>query len=90
MKREKGSITLFSLISLLLITAALFALLEGTRLQEMYRFADLQQTLILFPGLQGLQQLFRFEVTCILKLKILPMHRSFQMHSLQMQWIMYL
>lgn len=42
MKGEKGSITIFSLISLLLITATLFALLEGTRLQEMRRFADLQ------------------------------------------------
>ena len=42
MRREKGSITLFSLISLLLITAALFALLEGTRLQELRRFACLQ------------------------------------------------
>ena len=42
MKREKGSITIFSLLSLLLITAALFALLEGTRLQEMNRFAGLQ------------------------------------------------
>lgn len=42
MKREKGSITIFSLISLLLITAALFALLEGTRFQEIRRFAELQ------------------------------------------------
>lgn len=42
MRREKGSITIFSLISLLLITAAIFALLEGTRLQEMRRIADLQ------------------------------------------------
>lgn len=42
MKRDKGSITIFSLISLLLITAALFALLEGTRLQEIRRFARLQ------------------------------------------------
>lgn len=39
---KKGSITLFSLIALLLITAALFALLEGTRFQEMRRFASLQ------------------------------------------------
>lgn len=42
MRQEKGSITIFSLLSLLLITAALFALLEGTRLQEMRRFANLQ------------------------------------------------
>lgn len=42
MQQEKGSITVFSLLSLLLITAALFALLEGTRLQEMRRFAELQ------------------------------------------------
>ncbi|MBQ8518852.1 MAG: hypothetical protein IJ455_04485 [Agathobacter sp.] len=42
MKREKGSITIFSLISLLLITAALFAMLEGTRFQELQRFAKLQ------------------------------------------------
>lgn len=42
MKKEKGSITIFSLLSLLLVTATLFALLEGTRLQEMRRFAVLQ------------------------------------------------
>lgn len=42
MQQEKGSITVFSLLSLLLITAALFALLEGARLQEMRRFAKLQ------------------------------------------------
>lgn len=42
MKCEKGSITVFSALSILLITAALFALLEGTRLQEINRFADLQ------------------------------------------------
>lgn len=38
----KGSITIFSLLSLLLITAALFALLEGARVQELKRFAKLQ------------------------------------------------
>ena len=42
MKRRKGSITLFSSISLLLVTAAIFALLEGTRLQELQRFSKLQ------------------------------------------------
>ena len=42
MQQEKGSITIFSLLSLLLITAALFALLEGTRFQEIRRLADLQ------------------------------------------------
>ena len=42
MKKEKGSITLFSLLSLLLVTAFLFGLLEGTRFQEMQRFANLQ------------------------------------------------
>ena len=42
MKKEKGSITLFSLLALLLVTATIFALLEGTRLQEMRRFAVLQ------------------------------------------------
>ena len=42
MQKEKGSITIFSLLSLLLITAFLFGLLEGTRLQEMRRFAILQ------------------------------------------------
>lgn len=42
MKREKGSITIFSMLALLLITAALFALLEGTRYQEIRRFAGLQ------------------------------------------------
>ena len=42
MRREKGSITVFSIISLLLITATVFVLLEGTRLQELRRFANLQ------------------------------------------------
>lgn len=42
MKKEKGSITIFSLLALLLVTAALFALLEGSRFQEMRRFALLQ------------------------------------------------
>ena len=42
MARRKGSITLFSVIALLLVTAAIFAILEGTRLQELRRFADLQ------------------------------------------------
>ena len=42
MKRQKGSITIFSVLSLLLISAALFAMLEGTRFQEMRRFATLQ------------------------------------------------
>ena len=42
MRREKGSITVFSIISLLLITATVFALLEGSRLQELRRFANLQ------------------------------------------------
>lgn len=42
MKREKGSITVFSIISLLLVTATVFAILEGTRLQELRRFANLQ------------------------------------------------
>ena len=42
MSKNKGSITVFSLLSLLLITATLFALLEGTRYQEIRRFAQLQ------------------------------------------------
>lgn len=42
MKKEKGSITLFSLIALLLVSGALFALLEGTRFQEIRRFGVLQ------------------------------------------------
>jgi len=42
MKEERGSITLFSAISLLLITSIIFTLLEGTRIQELRRFADLQ------------------------------------------------
>ena len=42
MKKTKGSITIFSLLSLLLISASLFALLEGTRLQELRRVAKLQ------------------------------------------------
>lgn len=47
MKGEKGSITVFTALSLLLVTAALFALLEGTRLQELRRFANLQTELAL-------------------------------------------
>ena len=50
MKKEKGSITIFSLISMLLITAAIFALLEGTRLQELHRFAQLQSLTALESG----------------------------------------
>lgn len=42
MKGNKGSITLFSVLSMLLITATLFALLEGCRRMEVSRFADLQ------------------------------------------------
>ena len=42
MIKAKGSVTVFSLLSLLLVTAALFALLEGTRYQEIRRFANLQ------------------------------------------------
>lgn len=42
MKKEKGSITIFSLLSLLLVTATIFALLEGSRLQEMHQLAELQ------------------------------------------------
>lgn len=42
MDKNKGSITIFSLLALLLVTAALFALLEGTRLQELQRFGTLQ------------------------------------------------
>lgn len=42
MGRCNGSITLFSAIALLLVTAALFSLLEGVRFTELHRFADLQ------------------------------------------------
>lgn len=42
MEKNKGSITIFSLLALLLITAALFALLEATRIQELRRFTLLQ------------------------------------------------
>ena len=42
MKYEKGSITIFSVLSLLLVTATVFALLEATRLQEIRRFAGLR------------------------------------------------
>ena len=42
MKKEKGSITIFSLISILLITAFLFTLLEGSRLGKLQQFANLQ------------------------------------------------
>ena len=42
MKGRRGSITIFSVLSLLLVTATIFALLEGCRLIEGRRFADLQ------------------------------------------------
>lgn len=42
MQQAKGSITIFSVLSLLLITATIFALVEGTRFQEIRRFAQLQ------------------------------------------------
>jgi hypothetical protein len=42
MNGKMGSITIFSVLSMLLITATLFALLEATRFQEIQRFADLQ------------------------------------------------
>lgn len=47
MQKVKGSITIFSLLSLLLVTATIFALLEGTRYQELHRFAKLQTELAL-------------------------------------------
>ena len=47
MSRVKGSITIFSLLSLLLVAAVLFALLEGTRYQELRRFAGMQTELAL-------------------------------------------
>lgn len=47
MRKDKGSITIFSLIALLLVTAAVFALLEGVRYQEIRRFADLQTEMAL-------------------------------------------
>ena len=42
MQIQKGSITIFSLISLMLVGATLFALLEVARYQEIRRFAGLQ------------------------------------------------
>lgn len=45
MKKTKGSITIFSLLSLLLATAVLFSLLEGTRYQELQRLAKMQTEL---------------------------------------------
>lgn len=42
MSKCKGSISIFSLLSLLLVVATLFALLEGTRFQEIKRYANLQ------------------------------------------------
>lgn len=39
---KKGSITIFSVLSMLLIASALLALLEATRFQEMRRLAQLQ------------------------------------------------
>ena len=50
MKKEKGSITLFSMLSILLITATVFALLEGTRYQELQRFAKLQTEVAMESG----------------------------------------
>lgn len=47
MKRMKGSITIFSLICILLISAAVFALLEGTRYQEIRRMAHLRAEVVL-------------------------------------------
>ena len=47
MKRCKGSITVFSLLSILLVTATLFALLEGARLQELNRLSLLQTDMAL-------------------------------------------
>lgn len=43
--RDKGSLTIFSVLSLVLIAAALFSLLEGARLQEIKRSAQLQSEL---------------------------------------------
>ena len=42
MKKQKGSLTIFSTIVLLLVSAFVFALLEGTRHQELKRLAKLQ------------------------------------------------
>lgn len=42
---RKGSITIFSSLSLLLVVAVLFSLLEGTRFQEMKRISQLQTEL---------------------------------------------
>lgn len=47
MPKCRGSITVFSLLSLLLVTATLLALLEATRYQEIRRFALLQTELAL-------------------------------------------
>ena len=42
---KKGSITVFSLLSLLLVTATLFSVLEGTRYMELQRAAESQTEL---------------------------------------------
>lgn len=47
MRRTKGSITIFSLLSLIVVTAVIFSLLEGTRYQELQRFAGMQTELAL-------------------------------------------
>lgn len=42
---KKGSITIFSLLSMMLVVSALVALLEGARFQEMQRISQLQTNL---------------------------------------------
>lgn len=53
MRKEKGSITVFSLLSILLITATIFSILEGTRLQELHRMADLQSQIAIESALSN-------------------------------------
>ncbi len=56
MRKSKGSITVFALLSLLLVTATLFALLEGTRYQEIRRFAHLQTDIALESAFSNYNQ----------------------------------
>lgn len=47
MKHQKGSITLFSAIALLLISATIFTLLEGVRFSELNHLASLQTEVVM-------------------------------------------
>ena len=56
MSKCKGSISIFSLLSLLLVIATLFALLEGTRYQEIKRYTNLQTDVALESAFSNYHQ----------------------------------